>query len=181
MRIGLTQRVLYHKGRGYDSLDHGWYLFLKDHTLTFIPNRLDQDFANLVDNIDCLIITGGDDSALRRSTELKIAGLMMMQFKPIIGVCHGAFLITDVLGGIVSPCEDHMDTEHNINYFDQKILVNSYHTQYITKLHSTGNILATDDQGNCEAFIDRNLAGIVWHPERSVEPWMPEEIANLIR
>lgn len=104
----------------------------------------------------------------------------MMQFKPIIGVCHGAFLLTDVLGGIVGPSEGHMDTEHDIDYFGQKISVNSYHTQSITQLHASGKILATDQQGNCEAFIDRNLAGIVWHPERSLEPWMPPEIANLL-
>lgn len=142
---------------------------------------MDQDFVEMSDNLDCLIITGGDDSAIRRTTELKIAGLMMMQFKPIIGVCHGAFLLTDVLGGTVSPCEGHMDTEHNIEYFDQRISVNSYHTQAISKLHSSGKVLATDEQGNCEAFIDRNLAGIVWHPERSAEPWLPSEIENILK
>ena len=77
MKIGLTQRVLYHKGRAYDSIEHSWYSYLKNHTLTFIPNRLDQDFEQLAESIDALIITGGDDSVLRRTTELKVASAMM--------------------------------------------------------------------------------------------------------
>ena len=180
MRIGLTQRVLYHKGRGYDSLEHGWYRFLKDHTLTFIPNRLDQDFIALSDSVDALIITGGDDSAIRRTTEFKIASLVMQQLKPVIGVCHGAFLLTDALGGFVDKCVGHMDTEHTVSYFGREVSVNSFHEQAIKKLHSSAQGLAYDQDGNCEAWIDKNLAGVVWHPERSEDSWLPSEIANLL-
>ena len=42
------------------------------------------------------------------------------------------------------------------------------------------NILAYDDQGNCESWIDGTLAGIVWHPERMKEPWIPAEIEHLL-
>jgi GMP synthase-like glutamine amidotransferase len=121
MKIGLSQRVLYHKDRAYDSLEHGWYRFLKDHTLYFIPNRTDQDFVKLADELDCLILTGGDDSAVRRVTEFKIASLMMQSSKPIIGVCHGAFLLTDALGGLVVPCPGHVDTDHDIIYNNNAI------------------------------------------------------------
>ena len=85
MKIGLTQRVLYHKGRAYDSIEHGWYSYLKEHTLVFIQNRQDQDFQQLATDIDALIITGGDDSAIRRLTELKLATEVMKQQKPVIG------------------------------------------------------------------------------------------------
>jgi gamma-glutamyl-gamma-aminobutyrate hydrolase PuuD len=178
LKIAVTQRVLYHKGRAYDSLEHGWYRFLKDHTLIFIPNRTDQDFKSLADSVDALIITGGDDSAIRRTTELKLASIMMQQFKPIVGVCHGAFLLTDVLGGIVSQCDGHMDVDHVVDYFGQQFNVNSYHSQSIKKLHSTAQALVHDTDGDCEAWIDRNLAGIVWHPERMIDPWVPCEILN---
>jgi gamma-glutamyl-gamma-aminobutyrate hydrolase PuuD len=60
------------------------------------------------------------------------------------------------------------------------ITVNSYHTLAIKQLHKTGTTLATDQAGNCEAWIDGNVAGIVWHPERMKEPWVPDEIKNLI-
>lgn len=181
MNIGLSQRVLYHKGRAYDSLEHGWYHFLKDHTLYFIPNRLDQDFEQLAFDLDCLIITGGDDSSIRRATEFKIASAMMKEIKPILGVCHGAFLLTDVLGGEIIQCEGHMDTEHVVNYRGEHIMVNSHHGQTINKLHSTATCLVTDELGACEAWIDKNMAGIVWHPERMKTPFLPEEIKNLIK
>ena len=180
MRIGLTQRVLYHKGRAYDSLEHGWYRFLKDHTLFFIPNRLDQDFEDLSYDLDCLIITGGDDSAIRRVTEFKIATAMMKEQKPIIGVCHGAFLLTDALGGSVGPCDGHMDIDHTVTYKDKQYIVNSHHSQNIKNLHSSARSLAVDSEGNCEAWVDNNIAGVVWHPERSEDMWLPEEIAKLI-
>jgi gamma-glutamyl-gamma-aminobutyrate hydrolase PuuD len=180
MNIGLSQRVLYHKGRAYDSLEHGWYHFLKGHTLYPLPNRLDQDFEQLAFDLDCLIITGGDDSSIRRATEFKIASAMMKELKPILGVCHGAFLLTDSLGGEIIQCEGHMDTEHMINYNGEYIMVNSHHGQTIIKPHSTATVIATDELGACEAWIDKNMAGIVWHPERMKTPFVPKEILNII-
>ena len=84
MRIGLTQRVLYHRGRAYDATEQAWYRYLKQHTLVPIPNRLDQEFANWADELDLLIVTGGDDSALRRSVELKLASEFHLYKKPIL-------------------------------------------------------------------------------------------------
>lgn len=182
MKIGLTQRVLYHKNRAYDSIEHGWYSFLKEHTLVFIPNRTDQDFVQLAEELDLLIITGGDDSAIRRTTELKLASQMLMRLRPVIGICHGAFLLTDVLGGkITEDVMGHMDLAHDINYFGERVLVNSYHTLGIQKVHDRATILCTDLEGNCEAWIDKNVAGVVWHPERMKTPWLPDEIQNLIK
>lgn len=181
MKVALTQRVFYHKQRAYDSLEHGWYRYLKDHTLVFIPNRLDQDFEALANSVDALIITGGDDSTIRRTTEIKLATLMMQKFKPVLGICHGAFLLTDLLGGRIDVCENHMDTEHTIFYSNDQYTVNSYHTQTIAKLHSTATNLAQDTDGNCEAWMDKNLAGVVWHPERMENAWLPVEILNLIK
>jgi len=182
LRIGLTQRVLYHKGRAYDSIEHGWYSYLREHTLVFIPNRQDQDFKKLATNIDALVITGGDDSAIRRLTELKIATEVMKQRKPIIGVCHGCFLLTEEMEGVVGTIEGHSDTLHEINYFGEQRIVNSFHNLRIMKPHNEATVLATDEDGNCEAWIDSKLtiAGVVWHPERMLTPWLPDEINQLI-
>ena len=180
LKIALTQRVLYHKGRAYDSIEHGWYRYLSNHTLSFIPNRLDQDFEQLADSHDCLIITGGDDSAIRRTVEFKLATAVMKQQKPILGICHGAFLLTDALGGRVDQCEGHMDTEHAVEYFGLEHTVNSYHTQAITQLHSSATGLVYDNNGHCEAWIDQCVAGVVWHPERMEQPWLPSEISILL-
>ena len=180
MKIGLTQRVLLHKGQAYDSTEHGWYSYLRGHTLVPVPNRLDQDFEELATDLGVLIITGGDDSALRRTVELKIAGQMTLRKKPVVGVCHGAFLLADILNSEIGEVEDHANIEHSVNYFGDVITVNSYHNLAIKKLHRTGTVLATDSAGNIEAWIDGTVAGIVWHPERMKEPWVPDEIKNLI-
>ena len=180
MIIGLTQRVLYHQGRAYDATEQSWYQYLKQHELVAIPNRLDQDFAELAANIDALIITGGDDSAIRRSTELKLASEFHLHRKPILGICHGAFLMTDVLGGSVDAVDGHSDTEHSVFYFGEIHSVNSYHSQAITRPHSSATELVVDGQGHCEAWVDGTIAGVVWHPERQSTPWLPDEIHKLI-
>jgi gamma-glutamyl-gamma-aminobutyrate hydrolase PuuD len=181
LKIGLTQRVLLHQGRAYDSIEHAWYKFLDGHKLIFIPNTLEQDFAELIDQLDCVIITGGDDSTPRRATELKIASSMMMAFKPILGICHGAFLLTDVLGGEVNAVEGHSNVDHTVHYAGREIQVNSHHNLAIQQLHSTGQVLAQDAEGNCEAWIDGNMAGIVWHPERMTAPFIPAEIQQVMK
>ena len=181
MIIGLSQRILYHRGRAYDAVEHGWYSYLKHHTLACIPNTLTQDFPSLADTLDAFVITGGDDSALRRNVEIKLASAMMQRNKPVIGVCHGAFLLTDLLGGSVESVTGHSDTTHDVNYFGDIVSVNSYHNLAITKLHNTGTQLCTDHNGHTEAFIDGKLAGVVWHPERMQVPWLPDEIEDLLR
>jgi GMP synthase-like glutamine amidotransferase len=75
--------------------------------LSFIRNDVVQDFDSIANNLDCLILTGGDDSALRRVTEIKIAKLMLQL--SFIGICHGAFLLTDLMGGTITDVTTHMD------------------------------------------------------------------------
>ena len=181
LKIGLSQRILYHKGRAYDSIEHGWYSYLKEHTLFYVPNTLQQDFDKLADDLDMLILTGGDDSTLRRTIETKIAAKVMQRNKPVLGVCHGAFLLTDLLGGEVRDIENHTDTNHSVYYFGDEYYVNSYHSLSIAKTHSSATTLVVDADGNSEAWIDKKLAGIVWHPERMKKPWIPDEIQTLFK
>ena len=70
---------------------------------------------------------------------------------------------------------------HSVDYFGQQYQVNSYHSLGIDKPHASAKILATDSEGHCEAWMDGNLAGIVWHPERMFNPWIPSEIQNLLK
>jgi len=180
LKIGLTQRVLFHKERAYDAIEHGWYSYLKDHTLVFIPNNVDQDFSKLADDIDLLIITGGDDNPVRTITELRIATLMLKFNKPIIGICHGAFLLTDTLGGKNGYTIGHVDTEHVVQYNKKFYRVNSYHDMCIKEAPYKATVLCTDVGGNCEAWIDQKIAAVVWHPERMDKPWLPDEIQVLL-
>ena len=143
---------------------------------------MDQDFNALADQLDCFIITGGDDRLIRRTTELRLATAMMLRKKPILGICHGCFLLTDTLGGTVGKKDGHRNgVEHSVQYNGKDVIVNSYHGLCITKPHATATVLATDADGDCEAWIDGNVAGVVWHPERMTEPFLPDEIVNLIK
>ena len=180
MNLALSQRILHFRKHAYDALGQDWYDYLKSHTITVVPNRLDQDFADLAHNIDAFIITGGDDRPLRRATELKLATELMKQGKPIIGVCHGAFLLTDILGGAIEVKDGHRDgVEHPVIYDGTEYQVNSFHGLYIRQPHGQARILATDPDGDCEAWIDGRVAGVVWHPERMNSPWLPPEISDL--
>jgi hypothetical protein len=41
-------------------------------------------------------------------------------------------------------------------------------------------VLATDEQGNCESWIYKNIGAVVWHPERMSEPYWPKQIGDLL-
>lgn len=181
LRLVLTQRVLVHRGRCYDSIEHGWYQYLDGHELCLLRNDPDQDFDRLAEQADAVIITGGDDSAIRRITEIRMATATLKRRKPIVGFCHGSFLLTDIMGGTVSACADHMDAEHPVFYQSHQRSVNSFHSQTITKQHRSATILATDLDGNVEAWLDDNIAGVTWHPQRMSHPWLPLEIADLLQ
>ena len=180
LKIGLSQRILSYKGRAYDAIEHGWYSYLRGHTLFYLPNSTAQDFNQIADNLDSFIITGGDDSTLRRTVEIKLASAMMQRSKPVVGICHGAFLLTDLLGGTVVDVDLHMEQLHPVMYFGEVKIVNSCHNIAIDKLHDTATVLCTDELEHIESWIDGTLAGVVWHPERMDRPWVPDEIKTLL-
>ena len=176
MRIGLTQRVLLHRGRAYDSLEHSWYEFLQGHTLVSIPNRLPVSYPDL----DVLIVTGGDDHPVRNQVEHELVDIMRSRDLPVIGVCHGCQLLTTKLGGTVTPVDGHMDSYHQVEYHGEQHLVNSYHSRRIEQAPPGATVLARDPDHNAEAWISGLTAGIMWHPERMTHPWIPAEILQLL-
>jgi gamma-glutamyl-gamma-aminobutyrate hydrolase PuuD len=58
-------------------------------------------------------------------------------------------------------------------------LVNSYHKLCIERPPEGATVLAHDPDGNVEAWIRGHTAGIMWHPERMKDPWIPKEIKVL--
>jgi gamma-glutamyl-gamma-aminobutyrate hydrolase PuuD len=131
--------------------------------------------------LDAFIITGGNDDIVRRTTEIKLATQMMIQGKPIIGICHGAFMLTDLIGGTVDDVITHMDTSHTVWYFGEEKVVNSYHNLCISAPPAKSTVLAVDNEGNCESWIDGKIAAVVWHPERMEIPWLPDEVQDLLQ
>jgi gamma-glutamyl-gamma-aminobutyrate hydrolase PuuD len=179
MKIAISQRVLVHNNVAYDCMDQNWYNYLNDHVITAVPNR--SNITDLIaDNHDAFIISGGDDHPLRRMIEIQISKKMLLLGKPVIGICHGAFLLTEILGGEVIAVTDHKNTTHTIKYKDSQIIVNSAHTLGINTAPAKANVLAVDDNGLCESWISGTVAAIVWHPERMQIPWIPNEIEQLL-
>lgn len=180
MKVGLTQRVLTHNGQVHDSLDRNWYRLLKGHELIPIPNREDLDYESLAESLDLLIVTGGDNEETRILTEVSLITEMSRLDKPILGICHGAFLLTEMLGGNTKDCEGHYDTEHLV-YGDAPthIRVNSFHNISIDKQPPNSVYLYIDDEGKTESWIKGNVCAIVWHPERMSNPFIPYEIREV--
>ena len=146
-----------------------------------IANDPEQDFKAIAQALDAFVITGGDDSIIRRTTEIKLAKLMMLLDKPVLGVCHGAFMLTDLLGGsVVAAVGNHSETLHPVMYFGEEVVVNSFHNLAIQQLHPSGTVLCIDSDGHVESWIDGTLAGVIWHPERMDRPWIPDEIEDLL-
>lgn len=179
MHIGITQRVLTHNNVSYDSLSLNWYDYLKDHNLTVIPNRLDQDLIKLASDIDLLIISGGDDHPVRDYIEVTLTNQLCMLGKPIIGVCHGFQFLTKHFGGEIEPVSNHHNTTHNVVYDDKQLTVNSYHSYKVKTLPKGAMSLAYDLDNNCESWIKDNIGGVMWHPER--ESWLPKQIKDLLK
>jgi gamma-glutamyl-gamma-aminobutyrate hydrolase PuuD len=157
-------------------LEHSWYEFLQGHTLVSIPNRLPISIPDL----DVLIVTGGDAHPVRNQVEHELIDVMRACNVPVIGICHGCQLLTQKLGGTVVPVDGHMDSYHEVSYHGEPHLINSYHKLRIEQPPPDATILAHDPDGNVEAWILGSAAGIMWHPERMVEPWIPEEIQQLL-
>ena len=99
MNIGLTQRILHYNNIAYDCLEHGWYNLLNGHTLFSIPNKIEQDYEKLVSSLDFIIFTGGDASPHRLIVETRLLTQCYLQYKPVLGVCHGAFFINELEQG----------------------------------------------------------------------------------
>jgi gamma-glutamyl-gamma-aminobutyrate hydrolase PuuD len=181
MKIGLSKSIIHHEGFVYDAIDQGWYNTLKGHNLFFIPNTLNQDFNVMANDLDSLILTGGGYSEQRRNVEQALVNKMVGRNKPVVGIASGAFEIAKSIGGELESIERHSDINHPIFYHREVLEVNSHHDKCIKDLPNNANILCLDYLGNIEAFTHNNLAGIVWNPEKMEKPWIPPEIAYMLR
>jgi gamma-glutamyl-gamma-aminobutyrate hydrolase PuuD len=89
-------------------------------------------------------------------------------------------LLTQRLGGSVVPVDNHQHCYHEVICQEQQHLVNSYHKLRIERSPPGATVLARDPDGYPEAWIQGKTAGVMWHPERMTQPWIPEEIQQLL-
>lgn len=180
MKILVSQQEFVHPRNNFqfDALERSFYAFLQGHQLIPAPN-INKVVYN---DYDCLLLTGGPDSVSRHLTENLLYQHATQNDRAVVGICHGAFAINDLLGGKNGQVEGHRDTEHRVVLEGKEMLVNSYHSQCIKTLADELRPLAHDEQGNCEAFEHKSKQqwGMVWHPERMSDPVLPDAVRELL-
>jgi gamma-glutamyl-gamma-aminobutyrate hydrolase PuuD len=182
MNIGLTQRILHYNDIAYDCIEHGWYNLLNGHTLFYIPNKVDQDYVNLVSNLDFVIFTGGDASPHRVLVETRILTQCYLQYKPVLGVCHGAFFINELEQGVNDTIDGHVKTEHDITLEGENYTVNSHHNIWLKELGNDLTPIAYAHDNSIEGFRHKKrlLWGLAWHPERMQNSVLPNELKRIL-
>lgn len=183
MKIAVSQReIILQNPQGmtlvFDGIERNWAEFLSGHEIVAVPNVVDVDQLAF----DCLLLTGGPDSVARHLTENALYALAYRRGLPIVGVCHGAFAINDIAGGINGNCEGHSGTMHPVTVDGCIHMVNSYHSQSIETVGEDFIVTVRDDAGGIEAFEHKTkpIYGIVWHPERMAEPVLPAGVNKLL-
>jgi len=193
-RIGITQHVeniITHKERR-DCIDQRWSVLVNNLGYFPIPlsNINEKSVGKLVDilQLDAIILSGGnsitvlDPSATdvapeRDFFEQELIKEALKRKMPIIGVCRGMQLLNLYFGGRLTPVQDHVACTHKLNIRPEYCknipeVVNSYHNWGIksSDLATELKVMATDQQGNVEAFVHekRSVLGVMWHPEREM-------------
>jgi putative glutamine amidotransferase len=176
MKIGISQRQVEINGFVYDCLEQGWYEFFLGHELIPIPN-----LNNIGLDVDMLVLSGGETTEDRYQTEVACTAWAIENDVPILGVCHGAFLLNFLYSGTNVKTLGHQNTKHTVHMEGQEYIVNSYHSMMIQELGIGLDVIAHCD-AVVEAFKHTQLPvwGIVWHPERMDDPVLPSDLKALI-
>lgn len=176
MKIAITQRELTVRGITYDCLEHGWFHFLQEHEIIPVPN-----VPNIDIDVDMIVFSGGDNTDNRSNTEKMLFDYAIKNHLPILGVCHGAFLLNRIFGGSNHSILGHQNTEHPIKIGQEFYIVNSYHSGCILNLGDELEAFAWADEF-VEGFKHRTLPiwGLVWHPERMEHPIIPQDLKDIL-
>lgn len=200
MRVGLTMRVVHPQGyrEPRDAISHDWIRVLEDMGWgpRLIPNRL-SDVAGMIDALDALILTGGNDLAAdlsgldasdvsdtapeRDRQEARLLQEAARRGLPTVGVCRGLQMINCHYGGrlVRVDAAAHVATRHRVRVDGdpwRALLgpgpdVNSFHRCGVAAAGLGADLaaFATSDDGTVEGLYHRRLPllGVMWHPERS--------------
>lgn len=178
MKIAITQREITIRTTVYDCLERGWYNLLERHEILPVPN--DREFD--ISSADCLIFSGGETTESREFTETYCFAQALEKNIPVIGVCHGAFVLNRWFSGTNVAIAGHDQIDHEVLLEERWQTVNSYHRIKIEILADKFNAIAYDQDNNVEAFKHKTLLiwGLLWHPERMLDPVLPKELKDLL-
>ena len=126
-----------------------------------------------------------NDVALERDmTEIRLLEESVRQGWPVLGVCRGTQIINVFYGGKLSSVDGHAAGSHHVEITEERWhehahvppdnIVNSYHNYGILEqdLAPPLQVWAEATDGTVEALMHTKLPhyGIMWHPERYLEP-----------
>lgn len=188
MKIGLsleTTRVL--RDTWHSAINHDWYDFLKDHTITPMVSLGKYD----VTEFDVIILCGGNDMSdfvtwrnnndpQRDQFEADLIDQAISNNIPVVGICRGSHFINKHAGGTLRLLDLPYD---NVKVELDGLTVTCHHTIAIDQLAPGFEVLYQDKHGVIELALnrDKRLLGIGWHPERPVNTHTRELILNLIK
>jgi len=169
-------------GFTHDAIERNFYDMFEGHEITALLNISPdkQDIEKLADINDALILSGGDDNPERLRTEIYAIACFNEKKKPVLGICHGGFLLTHIYNGKMIDVDGHRKTRHSILYKYNNRTVNSYHGSAILEPPVNSEVLVKDEDNYVESWILDNTAVVIWHPERENDFWMPDEIKQLL-
>lgn len=190
--IAITQRVEVDvkSGERRDMLDQNWAKFLSalDFAALPLPNHLptvqkilaEMDFAGI-------ILSGGNDlsrygglSPERDEVERFLLEHGLLSSCPLLGVCRGMQLIQDYFGVRLEKIPGHVRVRIPLIFSaqpQQKWEVNSFHDWGSRTSVKELEVVAKAPDGVIK-FIqhqDKNIRGIMWHPERETS-WQEKDL-----
>jgi putative glutamine amidotransferase len=184
LRLGITMREVRDASTGElrDALAASWNDFLAwalpEVVWMPLPNAGEGTVHALgAFGLNALVLTGGDDlgaSERRDRTERALLEACRAHSLPVFGVCRGAQLMWDALGGMLVPVEGHLAQRHGLRHADGATTkapdVNSYHRWGLPGETIPAQVtpLAFAPDGSVESFAvtARRWTAVMWHPER---------------
>lgn len=169
-----------------DCLDQSWCGLLRACGFLPVPVMNDgEDMEALFEAVKPagILLTGGNDlityggdAPERDETERRLIRLGLDRKIPIMGVCRGFQLITDLYGGKLTRVQRHVRQRHLVRGSITRE-VNSYHKLAVLRPPEGFEALAETEDGVVEAMESRTerILGIMWHPERE-KPYDTEDI-----
>lgn len=201
LRFGITMREV--NAVGYDeprdALARDWPKFMQaafpNDKWLFVPNIEEKAIDFIINwDINVLILSGGDDIGdfpIRDKTERCLLEYAIQNDIPVIAICRGLQVVHSYYGGKIVKgntlfSKQHRASRHNIGLDSATHEVNSYHTGQIVEntLHKDFEILARcNEDGSIEAIRNKNILGMLWHPEREeeVQSWNLELIEKFLQ
>lgn len=166
-------------------LDSNWLKLMHAFNLIpiIIPNNLKLCKHIMESNqFSGAILTGGNDIGdfpERDEVEMHILNDCIDKNIPLLGVCRGMQIIQKLYGSDLVEVKGHVNKAAKVLFNDHIYNVNSFHNYGSYNQENKKLItIATDVKDNLIKAIkvdDRNIFGIMWHPERkNVDPMLNE-------